>query len=260
MKIKPLQSSGIAHIFVLLIVVVSVGLIGTYLLVASHANGITTRTSSIVDVSWPQCKPRHRVFADTGIVGINNNQPFTHNPCLKQEAQDIKTPAFYVLSGYKNQHYQPSNAPCAKHTPACSAYNYGYKAGLYDIKYTNSKHLFSAEWWIDVEQPESMWLKNNVALNVKYLNGMMDALSANGVSTIGFYSNDSYATLTGSWQNNHPFWLATAIAPPEAHAAANHKCSGSPTGGPTWLIQYQTGGRDLDIDVACDGNAFEHNL
>ena len=202
------------------------------------------------DVSWPNCSatpPKHPTF---GIVGVSDGTGYSQNPCLAQEAAWFPSASFglFVNTGWYNQssHINP-NSPkvCAADDQNCLAYNYGYNAGLYALNYANSLNIQAATWWLDVETSNT-W-NADTTQNRNSLQGEYDALTANGVATVGVYSTTyQWDTVTGTWLNNWPGWGATTVRTPSQAATY---CTGHRfTGGPTYLIQF-TG--TLDRDYAC---------
>jgi hypothetical protein len=201
------------------------------------------------DVSWPNCTatpPKHPAF---GIVGVSDGTGYSQNPCLAQEAGWFSPNlSLYVNTGWYNQSsYVNPNSPkvCASGDNNCLAYNYGYNAGLYALNYANSQNIHSSVWWLDVETGNT-W-NTDTTQNRNSLQGEYDALTANGVTVVGFYSTTyQWDTITGTWLNNWPNWGATTVR--TASKAATF-CKGHQfTGGPTYLIPY-TG--SLDQDYAC---------
>jgi hypothetical protein len=250
----------------LLLIVAVTAIVGTYLLVASHA---ATKSSHIVDVSWPQCatktSPGIKVYASRGIVGLNHGKPKTHNPCAKSQAKRIDRYALYVNTAYgKSKHYRPSWSPCPNNTPECWAYNTGYGDGMYDIKAARSLGLHTNQWWIDVEKDTTgqntgnSW-QSRQRLNREYLNGMMLAFASKN-TVIGFYTNpSSWSLVTGNWQNGHPGWLATGTRLASgAVSASSHHC-GANVSGKVWLVQYLNSDGSLDVNLACS-QSFVNNL
>ncbi|PIZ62723.1 hypothetical protein COY17_01940 [Candidatus Saccharibacteria bacterium CG_4_10_14_0_2_um_filter_52_9] len=247
MTLKKLNSHGLAHYVAPLLVMVGVGLIGVYLIVAGHA----ATSNRLVDVSYPQCKPKDlKTFGgDLGIVGVNHGKVMTKNPCFKKQALRFSRVAVYVNSGYNGER---ASGPCKQKTGDCYAFNYGYKAGQYDIKYAVSRGgqalVSFGSWWIDVE-PANTW-SSDKGRNVQFLKGMMSALTDAGVGTVGFYSTPYFwGVATGGWINNHPAWVPTMAPRSTADDTALSKyCKQEFTGARVWMVQYTD---DLDSNVAC---------
>ncbi len=256
-KPDPLNHQGIAHFVLPLLIVILTAVIGTYLLVAGHAGRQLPSSDEIIDVSHYQCPAVKS--SRGGIVNLNKTKTHTRNPCAKKQAANIKNPAYYVNTSYTGQHYLKKDSPCQHKTKDCWAYNYGYHDGEYDLKAARSQNLFSALWWLDIEEA-SDWQYNDTSLNVQYLKGMVAALRNGGVSTVGIYSAPNhYRHITSNWQNNYPVWYPTGEDWNGAHSAAAEHCNDSFTGGPVWLVQYTDFRRNLDINRPC-GDAFFRNL
>jgi hypothetical protein len=128
------------------------------------------------------------------------------------------------------------------------AYNYGYNATLYAVKYADSQLVASTSWWLDVET-ENSWTTSQVD-NKSSLEGAVDALRQHTfLPTVGIYSTPyQWAVITGNWQNHLPSWVGTGSSNLIAAKAACRVQSF--TGGGMWLAQYTP---SLDIDYPCSG-------
>lgn len=200
------------------------------------------------DVSYPNCSIKAPSSA-FGIVGVTGGLNFAPNNCIQSEALWFKNLTLYANTGYPGlsagQNYQLSPNNCLDGDLTCIAYNYGYNAGLYAYNYAASKYVSSTTWWLDVETMNS-WT-TDTAQNVASLQGEINALKDNGVTSVGIYSTTyQWGVITGSWQNGLPNWGATTWR--KASQAAKY-CTGHDfTGGGTWLLQFSG---KIDQDYAC---------
>ena len=260
MKLKKLDFNGFEHVFVLAFVTVAVAIIGTYLIVGSHA-----ASNNIIDVSYPQCRGSRAVSGvggPVGIVGLNKGHILSRNLCAQKQYINFGQNSLYVNTGYTGQRSYSKSAPCPHNNSICWAYNYGYKAGSYDTAYASSKGLHANVWWLDVEGGHcaaggNPWTSNGT-LNQTFLQGMNDAIQRSGVRTVGYYSTTpQWNCITGNWHppGGPPTWLALGTPLSDASAASS-RCGTGFTGGPIWLLQYVG---SFDIDIQC-GNAFTSSL
>jgi hypothetical protein len=166
------------------------------------------------DISWPQCgsgyPPKPYSIA---VVGVNDGQAFTFNPCLASEVR---------WAGPLLQLYMNINSPAvldvstmigpAGHCPAddwgCMAYNFGYNDAANTFAIAARLGAASHTWWIDVETGgpcgafptggASYWSCNTV-LNSLTVQGALDALRARHV-TAGVYSTGyQWQLITGGY-------------------------------------------------------------
>jgi hypothetical protein len=217
----------------------------------THATalGQYSKGSIGIDVSYPNCLASLPKVS-FGIVGVNGGKPFSENPCLKQQASRFNNLSFYINSAYPGQpfgmRYQFSPNFCGELDLNCLAYNYGYNAAKQSYEHVSSLGLSSSTWWIDVETMNS-WI-DDTNQNRQSIQGMIEYLSQQGISTIGIYSTTfQWNLITGSWQNGMPSWGATTWR--TAKQAATY-CKGHEfTGGPSFLMQYLS--KSLDYNVAC---------
>ena len=208
-------------------------------------------TRIVFDISWPNCatttvSPR----GEPGIVGINGGLAFRPNPCLAKEAGEFKQLDVYLNTGYPGGQRALAfkNAPkhCLTGDNQCLAYNYGFTAAKYDIKYAALRGVVAKYWWLDVET-ENSW-SDSTLVNRAALGGMLDALAPYaGKANLGFYSYPGqWDLLTGKWRNGYPAWAATGTA---TLSAAQKACqTPSFTGGPVVLGQFATA---LDTNWLC---------
>ncbi len=211
------------------------------------AKGIYTSGTVGNDVSWPNCSARLSTVA-FGIVGVTNGQGYSTNPCLASEASHYPNLSLYVNTGwYSASTHINDTSPrvCAAGDNNCLAYNYGYNAGLYAYSAAASAGVYSKTWWLDAETSNT-W-GTNVIENQNSLQGEKDALTAQGIVTVGVYSTTAqWQSITGGWQNGLPNWGASTWT--TAKQAAKY-CTGHDfTGGGTWIIQFNG---KIDQDYAC---------
>ncbi len=177
-KLRPLNERGFDHVFLLIIIVLTSAIIGTYLIVNSHAN--PSPKTTFIDISEPQCGRLKSIGRyNYGIVGLNGvRMAFAKNPCLKKELRHFKTYGLYVGANYPSRHCS------AKLTP----YQCGQKAGKYDLKLM--RNLSPDSIWIDVESgPGIPW--STPANNSAFVSGLYNTLKPRA-TTVGFYSNKSF--------------------------------------------------------------------
>ncbi|MDP4335221.1 hypothetical protein Q7F20_17760, partial [Curtobacterium sp. A7_M15] len=237
------------------------------------------------DVSWPQGGsssnyPSNQAF---GIVGVNGQDsdhalPTYTNPYLAQQmswaagtvggTNQPKT-QLYVLAAnpgaaaatWPSSNYYPAGTKvvnpygtCAPkaYTAACS-YMYGYARAYDDVYSRGVSSPKSYRWWIDVETGLS-WLKSTDAKDYQTQNradieGMVAALKAAGVSTIGIYSTGyQFGQIVGSVPSTStlrglPSWIAVGN---DGAAAAQRACSagGLTAGSQVRMAQYVVGNQD----------------
>jgi hypothetical protein len=214
--------------------------------------------NTIVDVSWPNCgKTPGDVFA-TGILGVNGGLDFHPNPCLGTESTWFSQYAVYMNTGYpgKARARKFMNMPrhCGFSDSVCLAYNYGFNAALYSIKYANLQNVHPNMWWLDVET-ENSWSDNFLA-NRQFLKGAEAAIKKQFWSpAVGIYSAPlQWDQIVGPWHDKLPVWLATGGTSKATAANACHEPAF--TGGNIWLTQYTI---KFDQNFACS-NQFTHHV
>jgi hypothetical protein len=207
-------------------------------------------SSSIVDVSWPNCSYQAKGSYAYGIVGVTGGINFHRNPCLGEEASWFEQHADYINTGYPGNSYgdkyKSYPQKCKPNATSCLAYNYGYNAALFAIKYAAQQNAFSNRWWLDVETDNS-WT-TDYYVNIQSLQGAENAIKAKVfMPSVGFYSDNwQWLQITGSWQNKIPEWYATGgVSKSLAKASCNEK---SFNGGPIIYSQYTL---MLDEDYKC---------
>ena len=221
-----------------------------------------TNDQTIYDVSWPNCGVRPPPNSIWAIVGVNGGLDFRMNPCLDKEASWFGHVALYANTGYPGIVYgkRRDNGPrhCRASDKLCWAYNYGYTATAYSIRYADSQGIHSPLWWLDVEADNS-WTTNTFA-NRASLEGAIDAIHQNVfLAIVGLYSYPTqWTAIVGDWRINLPTWEATggySLAP------ALDACRNTGFGASMpWITQYTTA---LDVDHACNLNFYsslDHGL
>ena len=215
-------------------------------------------SSTITDVSWPNCGSKTIINYQEGIIGVTGGLDFHPNPCLRAETSWFGHYALYINSGYPGMNSQRKFVTSPLHcTPAdsnCLAYNYGFAAAQYALRVADQAGAYTNLWWIDVETDNS-WT-NSTLVNRASLEGMIAAIRQGSfLPEIGIYSTpDQWAIITGGWHNKLPIWIATGAL--NSHSAAL-ACQTIPfTDGPMWLSQYTT---VLDGNIACS-NSFTQRV
>jgi hypothetical protein len=229
------------------------------LLVAPSSPKGTHFTSSVVDVSWPNCH-QTTVSSETGIIGVTGGLDFRPNPCLSEEPSWFSHIALYMNTGYpgivRARKFINTPQHCGRNSSLCLAYNYGYNASRYAINYANQSGAHSNIWWLDVET-ENSW-SNSIAVNRAVLQGNIDALRQTiPFVQVGIYSSPlQWQQLVSRWHNHVPSWVATGALGSQGVKAAITACrQPSFTGGTNWLAQYTP---SLDVDYACNNLLAEH--
>jgi hypothetical protein len=220
---------------------------------------IIVHSSATPDVSWPNCKTKTIMDYSSGFIGVNDGLDFTGTPCLSKETTWFQKYALYVNTGYAGdklaRKYGSSPRICKDTDSTCLAYDWGYQATAYSIKYANSMNTHSNEWWLDVETINS-WTRD-AQVNRASISGALRALhTLIPFATAGIYSTaDQWNHLTNSWQISEPIWYA--IGPGDTQDAYN-ACDSVYlfTGGDLWLVQYE---QLIDQNVTCSNN-FEKQL
>jgi hypothetical protein len=192
------------------------------------------------DVSWPNCNIAVPPGSQWGIVGVSGGLDFKLNPCLAAETRWFMHFGLYVNTGYpglataKKYNFAPDS--CANDDYLCFAYDYGYQATAYDIRYADNLGLTSPLWLIDVETDNS-WSANPL-VNRMSLQGVIGALKQLTFNpTIGIYSTIyQWAAITANWRPAYGVWLGTGST--SLSAAINACHDHSFTSGPVWFAQY----------------------
>lgn len=217
----------------------------------ASAQGQYVDNSIGVDISWPNGSAKIPNVS-FGIVGVTDGLVYSNNNYLAKEAKNFSNLSLYVNTGLNASstsiYYQKAQVGCNGNV-YCAAYNYGYNAGIAAVKYAQSQGVNAATtWWLDVETANS-WT-TDYAQNIQSLQGEIDALKANGATTVGVYSTTAqWNYITGGWQNGFPSWGATTWT--TAKQALTYSTGHEFTGGPSYLMQYRPKGSQVDYDVAC---------
>ena len=230
-----------------LVILLSCGVAPAYAAVPQYIAGSTG-----VDVSWPKtnCTVPTRYLRSWAIVGVNGGLDFTANPCLRSEVARVSNVTLYANTGWPGLAYgkRYASAPlsCNADNPVCLAYNYGYAAGAYTVKYAASQDVHATMWWLDVETDNS-WTDDQLA-NRAAIAGEAAAIEHYTlIGRIGIYSYPGqWDLLTANWRNGLPNWAASGSL---KRTAAKAFCKNENfTGGGTWLTQYTV---RLDEDYVC---------
>jgi hypothetical protein len=238
----------------------------------SRGGGGGGSTPTGYDISYPQCRkpfPSNVLF---GIVGVNDGIVYSPNPCLGTGdgaselawALQYGTPSFYANTADPgpalSTHWptgQTSPQPCDAAQPDSSACSYDYGWNAAADSFRNAVIAYgelgvaqspaSSPWWLDVETANS-W-ESNTANNTSALQGEVDSLANEGVSSIGFYvSANDWQTITGGVAvfSSYAYWQPGAGDESTARSFCN---TVGVTGHPVTLSQYASG--RFDADVRC---------
>jgi hypothetical protein len=214
-------------------------------------------SKTIVDVSWPNCTAAPASTFGVGIIGVNGGLDFRPNPCLAEETTWFVHYALYINTGYPGdahgRKFLASPRHCGVYNSQCLAYNYGFNAAIYAMRYANLQNAHTNQWWLDVETDNS-WTTDSL-INRESIKGMAAAIKQDVFfARVGIYSSSSqWDSITGQWQNGLPAWLATGGS---SKAAATNACQDRAfTEGTTWLTQYTVG---LDENLPCSTQFINH--
>jgi hypothetical protein len=202
------------------------------------------------DVSWPNCHVSPPKQAPFGIIGVTYGKNYTKAPCLAQQATWFAHYDAYMNTGnvaYDTSHRSYTTPiKCTGRDETCAAYNYGYAAALYALKYANSQHVYPATWWLDVET-ENTW-SSNTNQNRAALAGAVVAIThAAQAVQVGFYAYPGqWQQITAGWRPHNIAWVATGSS--RASDASTACTAASFTAGPVLLAQYI---QKLDRDYVC---------
>jgi len=229
-------------------------LLGLVLLIG---HGSSKVSSSIVDVSWPNCKVKQNTTYASGIIGITGGLDFHKNACLAKESTWFLRYAVYINTGYpgdaRGRRYQNTPRRCGPHDSSCLAYNYGFQEALYAIKYADLQNVHTNLWWLDVET-ENSWTGHLLA-NRQFINGAIAGIKQHiWFATVGVYSSPhQWQQINGQWHNGLPVWQATGSLRRDTAVKACR--TPAFTGGSLWLTQYTM---QLDQNVACSAQFAAH--
>jgi len=247
--------------------------------VSASASGLPATGASGYDISWPQCGGSYPAGGSFGIVGITNGRPWGANPCWTSQytwaSQYPATPQLYMNTANPaptSSYYWPTSgsrdpALCqnagSTTDPGC-AYDYGWHAAANALATASSQIVGATQdvWWLDVETGNS-W-NGDGSSNAADLQGSIDFLRSQGVTTIGVYSTgyqwnaitggytmSTAASYAAAWSGeftspngiaSSPSWLAGA----SSGSSAPSYCSSSFSGTSTWLVQFPSGSYDGD--------------
>ncbi|WIB76341.1 hypothetical protein DEJ28_11765 [Curtobacterium sp. MCPF17_002] len=234
------------------------------------------------DISWPQCGAALPTGQAFGVVGANGSLVNQSNPCVAQQLKwaaasvgGTNQPKAQVYALAANPGRAASVWPKSSADPAGTgktiSSQYGVCTGAYDAAcsymygYTRAYEATHSRgvptpsayrWWVDVETGLS-WLKSTDAKDYQAQNradieGMVAALKAAKVSTVGIYSTKAqFNTIVGSVPANSPLtglpsWIAVGT---DGVAAAQAACSagGLTTGSRVQMAQYVVGAQDQNV-------------
>lgn len=259
MKLTKLNARGMTHAVVLGAFLIIFAIVGVGYMVYSRA---ATPVPMAMDLAQPECgwSLNGNVInaSSYAMIGVNTTSGiWSSNGCLRAEASHFRSYSLYIVP----------NWPSAK----CSSLGYttpaacGQAAAHYSFQYAVNQGVNAANWWIDTEAGAG-W-GGSTAQRVAMLNGIVQGLRDKHASFVGFYSNLSdWASLTGNWRNNQPFWIADGN---NQNLTVNQAISLSPrikaawcskqTGGPNYWVQVEGGvsgvsspnSRRVDVSFSC---------
>ncbi len=212
-------------------------------------------SSLLVDLSWPNCSINQNLTFELGIVGINGGLDFKQNPCLIKETLLMQRYIVYINTGYpgmaRGRKYQQYPLHCYRTNATCLAYNYGYNATLYAIRYANLSNVHSSFWWLDVETDNS-WT-STAKVNRSSIAGAAAAIKQTSpFAKVGIYSSpNQWNLLTNNWTNYLPVWTATGNYTEQSAVLACQTASF--TRGPRFLTQYT---QIVDINYVCSKDFY----
>jgi len=230
------------------------------------------------DISFPQCGSALPSSAEFGVVGVDNGQVLTTNPCLGRELSWAKAatngaPAFYVNTGDPGPAFA-SHWPTGQTAPMvcygansvpCS-YDYGWNAARYAFSSAvNAETTIgaaspgvaarAAPWWLDVETGNPWEFKpsyygrsaTSFANDRASIEGELAAFASLGVTSVGIYSYPAlWTAITGPSASGFsavPVWMP---GPATLSGAETDCASPSFTGARVAMIQYPSGSYDGD--------------
>jgi hypothetical protein len=252
---------------------VSRGMMAAFL----HRYDVNLNALTGSDVSYPQCNKPLPTGQAFGIVGVNGGKPTTWNSCLSQQlawaansAGGTSQPKVQLYVNTANPGPASPNWPTTGTSPydngtctglndAVCAYQYGKARAAEDLaKITGPGNYV---WWLDAEidptgKTGNTWdtTAGGTQRNVAVLEGMVDALHAGGVGTVGLYSTANQWKLitgTGDLSGSPLAGLKTWLAGGTGIGDAKRRCDDQPPltpNGDVVLSQYVDG---FDRNVAC---------
>ncbi|MDR6172148.1 hypothetical protein [Curtobacterium sp. SORGH_AS_0776] len=231
------------------------------------------------DVSWPQCDKALVSNVAFGVVGVNGNLVNNDNRCFTEQLTWAKNSSggtsqpkaqLYMLAAnpgsqasvWPSTDKDPSGQtikhpynPCTGGFDAGCSWMYGY-ARAYEATHTRGVvGPQTYRWWIDVEKADDgtgpTWQKDQTQ-NRADIEGMVAALKAAGVSTIGIYSTGyQFGQIVGTVPSTStlrglPSWIAVGN---DGVAAAQKACSagGLTAGSQVRMAQYVVGNQDYNV-------------
>jgi len=210
-------------------------------------------SQSLIDVSWPNCRASIATNYANSIVGVNYGLDFKTNPCLGYETTLATNYELYFNTGdpgfprIKLLGGSPLSCPI-KNNLICYSYNYGYQAGLYDLRQAYLANAHSDYIFLDVETDNS-WTTSHLANRADII-GMINAIDSYDLLTpkLAIYTTTyQWQQIVGKWHLNLPLWLATGGLNRAVASLGCHQLSA--TNGQIIISQYTIG--NLDYDIAC---------
>jgi hypothetical protein len=217
------------------------------------------------DISWPQCGGAYPAPPKgPAVVGVNDGNAFSLNPCLASEAR---------WAGHGIQLYLNLNSPpgldatdvtgrlghCPPDALPCLAYNFGWNTAAYSLAQASAQNVRSSKWWIDVETQgscdaafptnEAGWSCSPI-LNSLTVQGAIDFLHSHHL-TAGVYTTAlQWQTLTGGYvPGGGP--LRTWIAGVDGASGRSACQSGTVAGVRPQLLQVWPPAAGYDVDLSC---------
>lgn len=223
--------------------------------VPASASGDYINGAGGQDISWPQCGNDVPLPGDTfTVVGVNNGEPFTMNPCFAGQFRAMTGSRAAAPSVYINLQYGETTdgfSNCSADDHGCQAYDYGYTAALYAYTQANYRtggaSLHTGTWWLDVETMND-W-NDNSGLNAQVIRGALDYLKTTG-HRLGVYSTPGqWYQIAGAYTPGPGIgnWVAGAESLDDYSMCFQSLWPGASV----WLYQYLDLDRDLDEDHSC---------
>jgi hypothetical protein len=257
---------------------------------AKHSSPASASSTVGADVSYPQGAGPFMAHAAFGIIGVNWPSAAKANPFRTTDidwalgtsgATSQPKVQLYVLAAEPGRtaasSWPTSNraaggatvdnpyGTCADADTAACAYMYGYLRAAHDT--TLVQHPAAYRWWLDVETAETWQAKEGQTdagaaqqLDRADLEGMVAALRARGVKTVGIYSTRyQFGIIAGTPAKTSPLWSLPNWIPigVGTEAAARTACDTFHPlmGGKITMVQFVVGNVSTgsDHDVSCVG-------